>query len=175
MHILDILSSPKPSLSFEFFPPRAAAAWDELYETIQNLETLSPSFVSVTYGAGGSTRELTHDLVLRIKDSTNIPPVPHLTCVGHSKAEIDNILNRYAEAGVSNILALRGDPPKDQPNYDWSQGDFRYAADLVAHIKNFNNSGRHPDPRGFGIGVAGFPEGHPATPNRVDELEHMKV
>jgi methylenetetrahydrofolate reductase (NADPH) len=175
MHILDILSSPKPSLSFEFFPPRAAAAWDELYETIQNLETLSPSFVSVTYGAGGSTRELTHDLVLRIKESTHIPPVPHLTCVGHSKAEIDNILTRYAEAGVSNILALRGDPPKDQPNYDWSQGDFRFAADLVAHIKNFNASGRHPDTRGFGIGVAGFPEGHPATPNRVDELEHMKV
>jgi methylenetetrahydrofolate reductase (NADPH) len=139
------------------------------------LETLSPSFVSVTYGAGGSTRELTHDLVLRIKESTHIPPVPHLTCVGHSKAEIDNILTRYAEAGVSNILALRGDPPKDQPNYDWSQGDFRFAADLVAHIKNFNASGRHPDTRGFGIGVAGFPEGHPATPNRVDELEHMKV
>lgn len=175
MHILDILSAPKPSLSFEFFPPRAAAAWDELYETIQNLQTLSPSFVSVTYGAGGSTRELTHDLVLRIKQTTNIPPVPHLTCVGHTKAEIDNILTRYADAGVSNILALRGDPPKDQPNYDWSQGDFRYAADLVAHIKKFNESGRHPDPRGFGIGVAGFPEGHPATPNRVDELDHMKA
>lgn len=83
-----------------------------------------------------STRELTHDLVLRIKQTTNIPPVPHLTCVGHTKSEIDAILTRYAEAGVSNILALRGDPPKDQPNYDWSQGDFRYAADLVAHIKN---------------------------------------
>lgn len=175
MHILDILSAPKPSLSFEFFPPRAAAAWEELYETIRNLETLSPSFVSVTYGAGGSTRELTHELVLRIKQTTNIPPVPHLTCVGHTKAEIDAILTRYAEAGVSNILALRGDPPKDQPNYDWSQGDFRYAADLVAHIKAFNHSGRHPDPRGFGIGVAGFPEGHPATPNRVDELDHMKA
>ena len=175
MHIIDILSAPKPSLSFEFYPPRAEAAWEELYETIQNLETLSPSFVSVTYGAGGSTRELTHDLVLRIKQTTNIPPVPHLTCVGHTKSEIDTILTRYAEAGVSNILALRGDPPKDQPNYDWSQGDFRYAADLVAHIKKFNGSGNHPDPRGFGIGVAGFPEGHPATPNRVDELDHMKA
>lgn len=175
MHIIDILSAPKPSLSFEFYPPRAEAAWEELYETIQNLETLSPSFVSVTYGAGGSTRELTHDLVLRIKQTTNIPPVPHLTCVGHTKSEIDTILTRYAEAGVSNILALRGDPPKDQPNYDWSQGDFRYAADLVAHIKKFNDSGNHPDPRGFGIGVAGFPEGHPATPNRVDELDHMKA
>jgi len=175
MHILDILSDTKPSLSFEFFPPRASAAWDELYGTIQNLETLSPSFVSVTYGAGGGTRELTHDLVVRIKETTSIPPVPHLTCVGHTCDEIDTILTRYAEAGVSNILALRGDPPKDQPDYDWSQGDFRYAADLVSHIRKFNESGRHPDPRGFGIGIAGFPEGHPATPNRVAELDNMKA
>jgi len=175
MHISDILSSPKPSLSFEFYPPKAAPAWDELYETILDLETLSPSFVSVTYGAGGGTRELTHDLVVRIKQTTSIPPVPHLTCVGHTAAEIDAILTRYAEAGVSNILALRGDPPKNQPDYDWSQGDFRFAADLVTHIRKFNESGKHPDPRGFGIGVAGFPEGHPTTSNRVDELDHMKA
>lgn len=175
MHIRDILSAPKPSLSFEFFPPRAPEAWEELYETIRDLETLSPSFVSVTYGAGGSTRELTHDLVLRIKQTTNIPPVPHLTCVGHTRDEIDSILTRYAEAGVSNILALRGDPPKNQPDYDWSQGHFRYAADLVSHIRAFNESGRHPDPGGFGIGVAGFPEGHPATPNRVTEMENLKA
>ena len=175
MHILDILSDSKPSLSFEFFPPRKEPAWEELYETIRDLEKLSPSFVSVTYGAGGGTRELTHDLVLRIKQTTTIPPVPHLTCVGHTEAEIDAILTRYAKAGVSNVLALRGDPPKDQPNYDWSQGDFRYASELVACIKKFNESGKHPDPRGFGIGVAGFPEGHPTTPNRVLELDHMKA
>jgi len=175
MHISDILSSPKPSLSFEFYPPKAEAAWEELYETIRDLETLSPSFVSVTYGAGGGTRELTHSLVVRIKQTTSIPPVPHLTCVGHTRDEIDAILTRYAEAGVSNILALRGDPPKDQPDYDWSQGHFRFAADLVIHIKKFNDSGKHPDPRGFGIGIAGFPEGHPATPNRVDELDQMKA
>ena len=175
MHISDILSKSKPSLSFEFFPPRSESAWEELYETIRNLESLQPSFVSVTYGAGGTTRELTHDLVLRIKQSTSIPPVPHLTCVGHTKAEITSILERYAAAGVSNVLALRGDPPKDQPDYDWSSGDFRHAADLVAFIREFNRSGRHPDPRGFGIGVAGFPEGHPATPNRMLELEHLKA
>ena len=172
MHISDILSAPKPSLSFEFFPPRAQAAWEELYETIRDLETLSPTFVSVTYGAGGSTRELTNDLVLRIRQTTNIPPVPHLTCVGHTRDEIDAILTRYAEAGVANILALRGDPPKDQPDYDWSQGHFRYAADLVSHIRAFKG---HPDPRGFGIGVAGFPEGHPATPNRVAEMDNLKA
>ncbi|MGJ8634714.1 MAG: methylenetetrahydrofolate reductase [NAD(P)H] [Luteolibacter sp.] len=175
MHISEILSNPKPSLSFEFYPPKATAAWEELYDTIRDLDTLAPSFVSVTYGAGGGTRELTHDLVVRIKQTTSIPPVPHLTCVGHTREEIDNVLTRYAEAGVSNILALRGDPPKNQPDYDWSQGDFRFAADLVTHIKKFNESGRHPDSRGFGIGVAGFPEGHPTTPNRVEELDHMKA
>ena len=175
MHIRDILADPKPSLSFEFFPPRTTPAWEELYQTIRDLEPLNPSFVSVTYGAGGTTRELTHDLVLRIKRTTSIPPVPHLTCVGHTEEEVEAILLRYAEAGVGNILALRGDPPRDQPNYDWSNGSFRQAADLVAFIKRFNEKGIHPDPRGFGIGIAGFPEGHPATPNRVDELDHLKA
>lgn len=175
MHIRDILAASTPSLSFEFFPPRSDAAWEDLYQAIRELEPLRPSFVSVTYGAGGTTRELTHDLVVRIKQSTSIPPVPHLTCVGHSEAEVEAILVRYAAAGVANILALRGDPPKDQPDYDWSQGDFRHAADLVRFIRTFNESGRHPDPRGFGIGVAGFPEGHPSTPNRVAEMDFLKA
>jgi methylenetetrahydrofolate reductase (NADPH) len=175
MHILDILDRAKPSLSFEFFPPRTESTWEDLYQAIRELEPLQPSFVSITYGAGGGTRELTHDLVVKIKQTTSIPPVPHLTCVGHSESEVGEILQRYAAAGVTNILALRGDPPKDQPNYDWSQGEFQQAADLVRFIRNFNASGVHPDPRGFGIGVAGFPEGHPSTPNRVDELDFLKA
>ena len=175
MHIRDILAGSKPSLSFEFFPPRSEAAWEDLYQTIRDLEPLKPAFVSVTYGAGGTTREMTHDLVVRIKQTTSIPPVPHLTCVGHSEAEVFSILERYAAAGVANILALRGDPPQDQPDYDWSQGDFRHAADLVRFIRKFNESGKHPNPRGFGIGVAGFPDGHPSTPNRVAELDFLKA
>lgn len=175
MHIRDILEQSRPSMSFEFFPPKQESAWESLYQTIRELESLGPSFVSVTYGAGGSTREMTHDLVVRIKETTEIPPVPHLTCVGHSRDEVQAILERYAAAGVSNILALRGDPPRDQPDYDWSQGDFRYASDLVRFIREFNESGAHPDPRGFGIGVAGFPEGHPDTPNRMAELENLKA
>jgi methylenetetrahydrofolate reductase (NADPH) len=175
MHIRDILDHSKPSLSFEFFPPRSAPSWEDLYQTIRELEPLQPTFVSVTYGAGGGTRELTHDLVVRIKQTTSIPPVPHLTCVGHSEQEVEEILRRYADAGVTNILALRGDPPQDRPNYDWSEGDFRHASDLVGFIRKFNQSGVHPDPRGFGIGVAGFPEGHPTTPNRVDELDFLKA
>jgi len=173
MHIQDILAARRPSFSFEFFPPKKEAAWEELYSTIVELEAYNPSFVSVTYGAGGGTREATHDLVVRIKRTTSIPPIPHLTCVGHSEEEIDAILARYAEAGVSNVLALRGDPPKGWDDYDWSDAAFKYASDLVAFIKRFNESGRHPDPRGFGIGVAGFPEGHPATPNRLSELDHL--
>ena len=175
MHICDIFTAPKPSLSFEFFPPRSTAAWEDLYQVIRELEPLEPTFVSVTYGAGGGTRELTHGLVEKIRQTTSIPPVPHLTCVGQSEREVQEILERYAAAGVSNLLALRGDPPKDQPDYDWSDGGFRHAADLVRFIKRFNDSGIHPDPRGFGIGVAGFPEGHPATPNRMDELDFMKA
>jgi methylenetetrahydrofolate reductase (NADPH) len=175
MHISDILASPQPSLSFEFFPPRSAAAWEELYQSIRDLESLEPTFVSVTYGAGGSTRELTHDLVVRIQQTTSIPPTPHLTCVGHSKQEIHAVLERYAAAGVANLLALRGDQPQDQPHYDWTTGDFRHAADLVRFIKEFNAAGHHPDSRGFGIGVAGFPEGHPATPNRMLELDRLKA
>lgn len=175
MHISEILAARKPSFSFEFFPPRTAESWDELFRTIRDLETLSPSFVSVTYGAGGGTRELTHDLVERIRLDTAIPPVPHLTCVGHNKEEIFQILRRYATAGVGTILALRGDPPRNRPDYDWSEGPFRQASDLVAAIHEFNESGEHPDPRGFGIGVAGFPEGHPGTPNRVHEMDHLKA
>ena len=172
MHILDIFKSGKPTVSFEFFPPKTAEAQAQLFTTIRDLETIRPAFVSVTYGAGGSTRELTHDLVLRLKTETTLDPIPHLTCVGHNEEEITRILERYAAAGVSNILALRGDPPRDRPDYDHSRDTFPQAAALVSFIKKFSG---HPDKRGFGIGVAGFPEGHPATPNRLIELDHLKA
>jgi methylenetetrahydrofolate reductase (NADPH) len=175
MHIRDILAARRPTFSFEFFPPKSTAGVEDLYRTIVELEAFQPSFVSVTYGAGGSTREMTHDLVVKIRQTTSIPPVPHLTCVGHTEPQIDEILRRYAGAGVCNILALRGDPPRNWPDYDWSDCDFRHAADLVRFIRKFNESGAHPDPRGFGIGIAGFPEGHPATPNRLKELDHLKA
>ncbi|MGB0993120.1 MAG: methylenetetrahydrofolate reductase [NAD(P)H] [Akkermansiaceae bacterium] len=175
MHIHDILSGDQPTFSFEFFPPKSEQASNALYDTIRELEEFNPSFVSVTYGAGGSTRELTHDLVVRIKETTSIPPVPHLTCVSHSEDEITTTLERYASVGIGNILALRGDPPANVQNYDRSKDAFEYAADLVAHIQKFNESGAHPDPRGFGIGVAAFPEGHPDTPNRLLEMDHLKA
>lgn len=175
MHIRDIIKPHEPTFSFEFFPPKNPEAADALYETIRRLSSRHPSFVSVTYGAGGSTRELTHDLVVRIKETTPTPPIPHLTCVDHSAEEITATLERYASVGIGNILALRGDPPADARHYDRSKDAFPYAADLVRHIRQFNESGKHPDPRGFGIGVAGFPEGHPDTPNRLLEMDYLKA
>lgn len=175
MHIRDILAERPVTLSFEFFPPRSPEAAAKLYDTIARLEPYHPAFVSVTYGAGGSTRDLTHDLVIRLKRTTSLDPVPHLTCVCHQEGEIRAILERYAAEGVSNILALRGDPPGGAANYDRSRDAFQYAADLVRFIRRFNESGAHPDPRGFGIGVAGFPEGHPQTPNRLLEMDYLKA
>ena len=175
MHIDDIFAKGTPTCSFEFFPPKTAKGAEALFRTVQALEGLAPAFVSVTYGAGGSTRDLTHDLVLRIREATSIEAVPHLTCVCHSEPEIRAILERYAAAGVGNVLALGGDPPRDRADHDRSRDAFQHAADLVSFIGRFNTEGRHPDPRGFGIGVAGFPEGHPGTPNRLVEMDHLKA
>ena len=171
MHIQDIFREHPTTISFEFFPPKTDEASAELFQTIASLQALKPSFVSVTYGAGGSDRQRTHDLVLRIIRETEIPAVSHLTSVCHNREELADILDRYAEAGVKNILALGGDPPKNRPDHDRSRDAFRYACDLVGFIKSRE---KLPDPRGFGIGVAGFPEGHPGTPNRLKELEYLK-
>lgn len=175
MHICDIFARHRTTFSFELMPPKTDRAGEQLLETIAELEALHPSFVSVTYGAGGSTRQRTHDLVVRIKEQTGCDPIPHLTCVCHDEAEIRSILERYAEHGISNVLALSGDVPKHRAGHDRAQDAFRYAADLVGFIKRFNAGGVHPDPRGFGIGVGGFPEGHPDTPNRVLEMDYLKA
>ncbi|MFM7180683.1 MAG: methylenetetrahydrofolate reductase [NAD(P)H] [Verrucomicrobiales bacterium] len=174
MHIRDILARRRPSLSFEFFPPRTPEGAEQLFATIRELEPYKPSFVSVTYGAGGTTRDLTHDLVLRIKRETTLDPVPHLTCVCHNEKEITELLERYAVANVGNILALGGDPPRNVENYVREKDAFPRAADLVRFIQSFNARNSHPS-GGFGIGVAGFPEGHPATPNRIKEMDYLKA
>jgi methylenetetrahydrofolate reductase (NADPH) len=174
MHITDIMAKETPMFSFEFFPPKTPEAAESLYQTIRELEAYMPSFVSVTYGAGGSTREFTHDLVERIQTTTKLDPIPHLTCVCHKEDEINAIISRYASHCIGNILALGGDPPRGCA-YDKSQDAFQHAVDLVKFIRRFNESRAHPDPRGFGIGVAGFPEGHPATPNRLVEMDHLKA
>jgi len=178
MHIPDIFNEHDRTFSFEFFPPKTDKAAESLFTPVQELEPLEPSFVSVTYGAGGGTRARTHELVKRIKRETSLDAMPHLTCIGHTEAEIYDILEQYTEAGVSNILALGGDPPRNNPDYDRSHDSFPYASHLVRYIRQFKDrSGgkQHHDPRGFGIGVAGFPEGHHACPNRLEEIDHLKA
>lgn len=172
MHIRDIFAAHATTFSFEFFPPKTDEASAELFHTIARMQELKPSFVSVTYGAGGSTRERTHDLVVRIIRETKITAVSHLTSVCHTREELAAILDRYADEGVANILALAGDPPKNITGYSRDNDAFRYAAELVAFIKSRE---KKPDPKGFGIGVAGFPEGHPGTPNRLKEMDFLKA
>lgn len=167
MLVKDILDNNRFSFSFEFFPPKDEPGWENLFANISDLMPLKPAYVSVTYGAGGSTRDRTHKLIVRIQRETNLTVVSHLTCVGSNREETGAILHNYAESGVKNILALRGDPPKGQKDFVQPPDGFAYAADLVAFIKkNFPH---------MGVGVAGFPEGHPGTPNRLLEMDYLKA
>src|SRR5205823_6984350 len=136
MHIHDIFTQHPTTFSFEFFPPKTDAAAEELFGTVARLQELRPSFVSVTYGAGGSTRERTHDLVVRIHRETDLTAVSHLTCVCHTRDELSAILDRYAASGIENILALGGDPPRDRADYDRSKDAFAYAEGLVRFIRS---------------------------------------
>jgi len=165
MLIKEILTQGRTAVSFEFFPPKTTKGWDKLFTSIAELKTLKPAYVSVTYGAGGTTRDRTHDLVTRLLAETDLEIVAHLTCVGHTREEMKHILDRYAEGGVHNILALRGDLPA-QAGPDFPQGEFPHAIDLVRFIRT-----EHPE---MGIGVAGFPEGHPAALNRLTEVDYLK-
>ncbi len=177
MHIQDIFQRSPTTFSFEFFPPRSPEQAEMLYDHMERLQPLRPTFVSVTYGAGGTTRELTRDLVLRVKDRTGLAPMPHMTCVKQSEGELRDLLAAYATAGVGNILALRGDPPHSPngPPHDWTTERFKFASELVSFIREQGPRLGHPDRRGFGIGIAGFPEGHPGTPNRMSEMDHLKA
>ncbi len=159
--ITDLLAAGR-TFSFEFFPPKTDAAQLSLGRTIAELEGLNPSFVSVTYGAGGSTRERTRDLVVWMRRETHISPMAHLTCVGHTRADINEILDTYAAAGIENILALGGDPPTDPA--DIRPSDYAYALDLVEHLREHG---------GFSIGIAAHPECHPRSASRGDDRRFL--
>ncbi len=148
------------SYSFEFFPPRTPEAEATLERALRELEPLQPSYVSVTYGAGGSTRERTHDLVVQILHDTSITPMAHLTCVGHTRGELHEIVVRYRDAGIENVLALGGDPPKDS---DLPPGELPYAVELVRLIREVGD---------FAVGVAAHPEPHPRSPSKEADRFH---
>ena len=165
MRIDQLLSQRLPTVSFEFFPPKTDAGFNQLFQTIEELKPIEPTYVSVTYGAGGSTRQKTVELVGRIQLEAKIRAMAHLTCVGHTAAEIGAVLDELWSAGICNVLALRGDPPMGQSQFVPTEGGFAYANELVAFIKS-----RHD----FCVAVAGYPEGHPQCLNRTRDMEHLK-
>ena len=158
--ISDLLAAGR-TYSFEFFPPKTDEATAVLEQTIRELEPLAPSFVSVTYGAGGSTRERTRDVVLHIERDTSMTAMAHLTCVGHTRQELVDILTEYRDAGIENILALAGDPPE---GVEPGPAELAYALDLVELARDSDH---------FSIGVAAHPELHPRSPDRASDREHL--
>jgi methylenetetrahydrofolate reductase (NADPH) len=162
--ISDLLAGGRPTVSFEFFPPGSDEAALTLGRTIAELEPLRPTFVSVTYGAGGSTRERTHNLVSWIGRETSVPPMAHLTCVGHTRDEIRAILDGYRAAGIENILALSGDLPKDGGDEAMARTELRYASELVELVRETGD---------FSVGVAAHPEVHPRSPDRASDRRHL--
>ncbi len=164
--ILPVASPPsRLAVSFEFFPPKTDKMQESLWECVKRLEPLGPSFVSVTYGAGGTTRERTHETVTRIARETSLKPAAHLTCVGSSRGEVDDIARRYWDEGIRHIVALRGDPPEGQTTYVPHPQGYAYAADLVEGLKKVAD---------FEISVAAYPEMHPTAVSAQADLDNLK-
>jgi len=159
------ITSPDVEVSFEFFPPHTEKMEETLWNSVQRLKNLDPSFVSVTYGADGSTRQRTHATIERIIKETDLVAAPHLTCVGASCGEIDDIAREYWDLGIRHIVALRGDAPKDADSYEPHADGYAYAADLVAGLRNVAD---------FDISVAAYPEVHPEAPNPLFDLDNLK-
>jgi len=165
MLIRELLQQKKFSLSFEVFPPVREGNLESLYKTIQDLEALNPDFISVTYGAGGSTRDKTIEISSKVKNDFKLEVTAHLTCVHSTRDDIAMILDEFRKENIENILALRGDPPKGEEKFVRPAGGFSYANELVEFIQSKN---------GFCIGVAGYPEGHPEAPSREADLLNLK-
>jgi methylenetetrahydrofolate reductase (NADPH) len=154
-----------PKVTFEFFPPNTEKMEETLWKSIERLSDLEPRFVSVTYGADGSTRERTHAAVARIRRETKLTAAPHLTCIGATRGEIDDIAREYWDLGVRHIVALRGDPPKDVENYTPHPDGYAYASDLVEGLKRVAE---------FDISVAAYPEVHPEATSPLADLDNLK-
>jgi methylenetetrahydrofolate reductase (NADPH) len=167
MKIRNRLNPSNPCFSFEFFPPKTDEGVTNLLTTLSELAPLDPGFVSVTYGAGGSTRDRTLGLVTQIKQTTGIEAMAHLTCVGHTRTEIAAVLDQLVAAKLENVLALRGDPPKGQERFEAVAGGFRYASELITFIREND----YP----VSVGGACYPEGHLETASRDEDLRNLKA
>ncbi|HEM46341.1 MAG TPA: methylenetetrahydrofolate reductase [NAD(P)H] [Alphaproteobacteria bacterium] len=165
MSITESYAESRPVISFEFFPPKTEAGYRTLFRTIEDLKQLGPGFVSVTMGAGGSTRSKTVDLTIEITRKIGLETMCHLPCTGFRPQEVDRILDQLEEGGVHNVLALRGDPPRDDPDWRPPADGFQYANELVEHIARRG---------GFSIGAACCPEVHPESPDAATDLAHLK-
>jgi methylenetetrahydrofolate reductase (NADPH) len=165
MLIREVLKKNEKGISFEFFPPKSSSQRKDFMAVVKELSTFNPLYISVTYGAGGTTQERTITTLQWIKEETDLTVMSHLTCIGATRSSMDELLRRYISMGVDNILALRGDPPRNVPDFDPSKGEFRYARDLVRFIKGYNY---------FSIAVAVYPEGHQESPNLEKDIEYTR-
>jgi len=169
MKISEFYKKQKSTISFEFFPPKTAEGEAKLFETVSDLKKLAPSFVTVTYGAMGNTQANTLRLVEEIKHKIGLEVAAHLTCVAHSRGEIERILTALQAKGIENIVALRGDPPQGETQFKAPQDGFYYASELVRFIRQHPRLGK-----AFDLSVAGYPEGHPECKDKQKDLEHLK-
>ena len=165
MRITEIMRTRRPIFSFEFFPPKSAEEMDQLFHTLKELRGSSPAFISVTYGAGGGTKDRTLEIVERAKSDIGLESAAHLTCVGHSRSEVKSILDELNRSGVENVVALRGDPPKGETRFTPHPQGFRYASELTGFIHE-----TYP----FCIAVAGYPEGHIESPDKETDWNHLQ-
>jgi len=166
MNLADLFKKKKPVISFEIFPPKLDTPLESIYDTLEQFKELKPDFISVTYGAGGSAKDRTVEIASKIKNEYHIESMAHFTCVGHSKAEIDSLLENLHANNLENILALRGDPPANQPDFDFSKNVYKYASELIGHIRNKSNF--------FCIAAAAYVEGHSDSKRLKDDLIHLK-
>ncbi|MGI6778969.1 MAG: methylenetetrahydrofolate reductase [NAD(P)H] [Acetivibrionales bacterium] len=165
MRIIDMFKNKRPVVSFEIFPPKLDTPIEAIYDKLDKFKCLNPDYISVTYGAGGSKKDRTIEIASKIKKDYGIESMAHFTCVGHSREEVEHLLDSMHEQGLENILALRGDPPADQPDFDFSKSEYRYASELIKHIRGKNN---------FCIAAAAYVEGHIDCKRLKEDLYHLK-
>lgn len=166
MKIIDLFRNKKPVISFEIFPPKMDTPLESIYSTLEQFKELNPDFISVTYGAGGSAKDRTIEIASKVKKDYGIEALAHFTCVGHTKEEIDSMLEKLKECGLENILALRGDPPANQPDFDFSKNVYRYANELIHHVRSKGDK--------FCIAAAAYVEGHVDCNRLRTDMENLK-